>query len=144
MLGVTGRRWVECDKLVHTFLLGDWMTNLMPQIGEMLDNTDIEILVYSGDKDWICNWRGGEAWTHATKWSGHDQFNANDYVEWNVEGKSAGQLKKYKNLNFLRVYDAGHMVPMNQPKVAQIMLQTFLNDDFKKLEVQEPNPWMLQ
>lgn len=69
-LGVTGRKWVECDKLVHTFLLGDWMTNLMPQIGSILDNTDVEVLVYSGDQDWICNWRGGEAWTHATKWNG--------------------------------------------------------------------------
>jgi len=67
-LGVTGRKWVECEKLVHSFLLGDWMTNLMPQVGSMLDNTDIEVLVYSGDKDWICNWRGGEAWTHDTKW----------------------------------------------------------------------------
>ncbi len=56
--------------MVHTYLLGDWMTNLMPQVAWMLDNTDLEVLVYSGDKDFICNWRGGEAWTAATKWSG--------------------------------------------------------------------------
>lgn len=30
VLGVTGRKWVECDTMVHTYLLGDWMTNLMP------------------------------------------------------------------------------------------------------------------
>jgi len=29
-LGIPDRKWVECDKLVHTYLLGDWMTNLMP------------------------------------------------------------------------------------------------------------------
>ena len=29
-LGIAGRKWVECEKLVHTALLGDWMTNLMP------------------------------------------------------------------------------------------------------------------
>lgn len=69
VLGVTGRNWVECDTMVHTYLLGDWMTNLMPQVADMLDNSDIEVLVYSGDKDWICNWRGGEAWTAATKWA---------------------------------------------------------------------------
>lgn len=51
VLGVKGRKWKECDMLVHTFLLGDWMLNLMPQIGWMLDNTDLEVLVYSGDKD---------------------------------------------------------------------------------------------
>jgi len=68
-LGVSGRRWTDCNQLVHTFLLGDWMTNLMPQVAEILDGTDIEVLVYSGDKDWICNWRGGEAWTLATEWA---------------------------------------------------------------------------
>jgi len=82
VLGVTGRKWVECDSLVHTALLGDWMTNLMPQVADMLDNTDLEVLVYSGDKDWICNWRGGEAWTAATKWAGKDQFNAATYQNW--------------------------------------------------------------
>lgn len=71
-LGVPDRKWVECDQMVHTFLLGDWMHNLMPQVAWMLDNTDLEVLVYSGDKDWICNWRGGEAWTSATKWSGKE------------------------------------------------------------------------
>jgi carboxypeptidase C (cathepsin A) len=45
----------------------------------MLDNTDIEVLVYSGDKDWICNWRGGESWTQATKWAHKKEFNAQEY-----------------------------------------------------------------
>ena len=69
ILGVSGRSWGECDMLVHTYLLGDWMTNLMPNVAYILDNTDVEVLVYSGDQDWICNWRGGEAWTLATKWA---------------------------------------------------------------------------
>jgi carboxypeptidase C (cathepsin A) len=92
-LGVTGRKWVECEKLVHSFLLGDWMTNLMPQVGSILDNTDVEVLVYSGNKDWICNWRGGEAWTNDTKWKGKEDFNKQEYAEWLVDGKAAGNLK---------------------------------------------------
>jgi carboxypeptidase C (cathepsin A) len=43
-----------------------------------------------------------------------------------VNGKAAGQLKQYKNLQFLRVYNAGHMVPMDQPANALNMLQTFM------------------
>jgi len=27
-LGVKGMRWVECDKLVHTALLGDWLVTM--------------------------------------------------------------------------------------------------------------------
>jgi cathepsin A (carboxypeptidase C) len=76
ILGVPGRKWEDCNNLVHTYLLGDWMLNLMPQVADMLDNSDLEVLVYSGDKDFVCNWRGGEAWTLATKWENKAQFNA--------------------------------------------------------------------
>jgi carboxypeptidase C (cathepsin A) len=31
-LGVSGRKWVECDQGVHTALLGDWLTNLAAKI----------------------------------------------------------------------------------------------------------------
>jgi len=113
------------------------MTNLMPQIGSLLDNTDVEVLVYSGDKDWICNWRGGEAWTHATKWKGQADFQAQDYVDWNVAGAHAGKLKQYGNLHFLKVANAGHMVPMNQPVNALSMLNTFLKNDFNKIGANE-------
>jgi len=130
VLGVEGRKWVECDQLVHTFLLGDWMTNLMPQVGWMLDNTDIEVLVYSGDKDWICNWRGGEAWTAATKWSGKEDFNTAEYETWMVDEEKAGEMRQHGNLHFLRVYDAGHMVPMDQPEHALAMLTRFVNNDW--------------
>lgn len=113
VLGVSGRKWIECDQLVHTFLLGDWMHNLMPKVGWMLDNTDLEVLVYSGDKDWICNWRGGEAWTAATKWASEKEFNEASYEKWNVDNEAAGEMRQFGNLHFLRVFDAGHMVPMD-------------------------------
>ena len=130
VLGVSGRKWVECDNLVHTYLLGDWMTNLMPQVAEILDGTDMEVLVYSGDKDWICNWRGGEAWTLDTKWGSQEQFAAQDYESWSVNGTAAGEMRQYGNLHFLRVYEAGHMVPMDQPENALAMLTRFIQNDW--------------
>jgi len=133
-LGVTGRNWVECDQMVHTYLLGDWMTNLMPQVADMLDNTDIEVLVYSGDKDWICNWRGGEAWTAATRWSGKKEFNDAEYEVWNVNGVGAGEMRQYGNLHFLRVYEAGHMVPMDQPQNALEMIKRMIANDWNLSE----------
>lgn len=127
VLGVSGRKWTSCDQVVHTYLLGDWMTNLGPKVSAILDDTrDVEVLVYSGDKDFICNWRGGEAWTNEITWSGKDNFNATDYKTWNVNDAAAGDLKEYNNLKFLRVFDAGHMVPMDQPEVAQVMLDAFI------------------
>lgn len=49
--------------------MGDWVTDLSSNVGYLLDQ-GVKGLVYSGDKDFICNWRGGEAWTHAMQWTG--------------------------------------------------------------------------
>jgi cathepsin A (carboxypeptidase C) len=129
-LGVTGRNWVECDSMVHTYLLGDWMTNLMPQVAEILDQTETEVLVYSGDKDWICNWRGGEAWTLDTKWEHKREFRNQDYESWTVNGTPAGEMRQFGNLHFLRVFDAGHMVPMDQPENALAMVKRMIANDW--------------
>lgn len=99
-------------------------------MGSILDNTDVEVLVYSGDKDWICNWRGGEAWTHDTKWKGKEEFNKQEYADWKVNDVPAGSLKQYGNLHFLKVFEAGHMVPMNQPVAASHMINTLIANGF--------------
>ena len=93
------------------------------------------MLVYSGDKDFICNWRGGEAWTNAVEWSGEAEFNKVEYKDWTVNGKAAGALKVYKNFKFLRVFNAGHMVPMNQPVNALAMLKDFIMNDVTMIKV---------
>jgi len=81
LLGVKGRKWTECNMAVHTALLGDWMVDLSSKVTDLL-NAGTEVLVYSGDKDFICNWRGGEAWTHGVEWSGKENFNKETYQEW--------------------------------------------------------------
>ena len=67
-LGVSGRKWVECDTSVHMALTGDWMINLADKVSAVVE-AGLDVLVYSGDKDFVCNWRGGEAWTNAVSWS---------------------------------------------------------------------------
>ena len=142
-LGVSGRKWVECDKMVHTYLLGDWMTNLMPDVAELLDKTKMDVLVYSGDKDWICNWRGGEAWTAATKWGSQTEFAAKDYEKWNVSGQAAGEMRQTGNLHFLRVFEAGHMVPMDQPVNALAMLDRLITSNWDLSADNQPEPFSI-
>ena len=102
----------------------------MPQVAELLDTTDLEVLVYSGDRDWICNWRGGEAWTAATTWAHQDEFASKDYESWMVNGSAAGEMRQFENFHFLRIYEAGHMVPMDQPVAALNMIDRLLNNDW--------------
>jgi len=99
--------------------------SLSDKISGVLES-GLQVLVYSGDKDFVCNWRGGEAWTNAVEWTGKAEFNSAQYHDWLVNGQPAGQLKEYKNFKFLRIYEAGHMVPMDQPVNSLNMLQTFM------------------
>lgn len=68
---------------VHTYLLGDWMTNLASDVTYLLEN-DVNVLVYSGDKDFVCNWRGGEAWTNNLNWAQSKEFRNQSYIDWVV------------------------------------------------------------
>lgn len=66
-LGVQDRHWVDCDPTVHEKLTKDWMADLTPEVAYLLAQNK-EVLVYSGDKDFVCNWRGGEKWVNELKW----------------------------------------------------------------------------
>lgn len=123
-LGVGKRSWTQCNMFVHTLMLGDWVNNLQGAVANLLEN-NVNVLVYSGDKDWICNWRGGENWTNSLNWSQKSEWSKAEYKKWNVDGKAAGEYKNVRNLSFLRIYEAGHMVPMDQPEAALSMLDNF-------------------
>ena len=48
---------------------------------------------------------------------------------WKINGKVVGAIKKFKNLTFVTVYKAGHMVPSNQPIIAKEIVKNFINKD---------------
>jgi len=39
-------------------------------------------------------------------------------------------MRQFGNLHFLRVFDAGHMVPMDQPEHALEMIKRFIANDW--------------
>jgi carboxypeptidase C (cathepsin A) len=84
------------------------------------------VLIYAGDQDYICNWLGNHAWTNALPWPHQAAFNTTSPSPWMVDGAAAGTLQASHNLSFLRVYDAGHMVPRDQPKNALAMVADFI------------------
>lgn len=95
-------------------------------VAKLLDG-GVDVLIYNGDCDYICNWLGNKAWVQALSWKGKRYFNDAADMTWKgPDGKDAGRLRKYENLHFLQIYQAGHMVPMDQPAVALYMLNGFL------------------
>lgn len=90
----------------------------------------VRTLVYSGDKDIIVNWLSGQQWTRDLSWSGHTQFvdAIKSPKNWTVAGRPAGQVSQVGALTFLRVYDAGHMVPHDQPAAALDMFNRWIHN----------------
>jgi len=124
--------WSSCNFVVNKMFMGDFMKSYHQEIPDLLHD-GLEVLIYSGDVDYICNWLGNKKWVKALEWEGQEQFNQADDKPWNLStGKQAGRLRSHKNLKFLQVYDAGHMVPMDQPQAASEMLNAWLDGSLGK------------
>ena len=84
--------------------------------------------ITQGDADFICNWLGNYAWTEALDWPGKQAYNKVDLTELTFgDGRKIGQVKSHGNLTFMRVYAAGHMVPLNQPEGSQEIVNSWIN-----------------
>lgn len=71
-------------------------------------------------------WIGNSRWVHAMEWSGQKEFVAAPTTPFSVDGVEAGLQKGHGPLIFLRVHNAGHMVPMDQPKASIEMLKRWM------------------
>ena len=49
----------------------DWLREYDSAIPAMLDG-GIDILIYAGDADFVCNWMGNQAWVEALDWKGKE------------------------------------------------------------------------
>lgn len=97
----------------HVMLSFDQNAMAGYKLSQLLDN-DIPVLIYNGDKDYICNWIGGLAWTEALEWKNKAEYENASIRHWETQsGAIGGQSKSAGSLTFLRVFDAGHMVPMD-------------------------------
>jgi len=129
-------KWESCNKAVDIVLApGDWMRDYQQVLIPMLED-GIRVLIYAGDVDFVCNWMGNKAWTQALRWTGHSSYNSEADNDW-VYSKDGTQTTGGKartapaksgdgSLTFLQVYEAGHMVPMDQPQAALSLLNTFI------------------
>mmetsp|Transcript_29507 Transcript_29507/g.68033 ORF Transcript_29507/g.68033 Transcript_29507/m.68033 type:complete len:491 (-) Transcript_29507:49-1521(-) len=125
-LGVS-KKWGSCNIAVDLAFVsaGDWMVAYHTLIPDLLQD-GIKVLIYAGDVDYICNWLGNKAWTQKLEWAHAADFRAAEDKEWKQSGKTVAKLRTASGFHFMQVYNAGHMVPMDQPSVALDMVNDFL------------------
>jgi len=82
----------------------------------------IRVALIYGDRDYICNWLGGEAASFAIA-----NAMGSTHLPWYSAGYApivtnasyiGGVVREFGNLSFSRIYDAGHLVAAYQPETA--------------------------
>jgi hypothetical protein len=71
-----------------------------------------------GDRDYACNWVGGEAASLAVPYSRQAEFAAAGYSPFLSEDGASGFTRQLGNFSFTRVFQSGHEVPSYQPAAA--------------------------
>lgn len=119
--------WVECNGPVGRAFgakNSQPSKHLLPGLLEKLP-----IVLFSGDKDLICNHIGTENIIDSLEWNGATGMSNAPVREWTFEGEPAGQWQTARNLTYLRFYNSSHMVPFNYPKRTRDMFDRFSGVD---------------
>jgi vitellogenic carboxypeptidase-like protein len=88
--------------------------------------TNPQVMIYNGQLDLIINYPEVENFLSQLSWHGADSYRAAERHIWKVDGDVAGYVVEADNLVQVLVRNAGHMVPMDQPKWAFDMMQRFV------------------
>ncbi|KAJ7737915.1 carboxypeptidase C [Mycena maculata] len=128
-LGVDpARKFASCNMEVNQAFLfqGDGMHNSATLLTELI-NGGVRLLIYAGNADAMCNYMGNERWLDVLPSSFQSEFVAAKPIPWVTAGTGAlaGEVRSAGgkgftagNVTFVTVFEAGHMVPYDQPEAA--------------------------
>lgn len=134
-LGTTQKKWRENDNSVFNLLYSNDIATTKWKIRELLVN-EIRVLIYNGDKDLLVNYIGTEKWLQQMT-SGNEQYPAihgwlpNPINELAIASKTIGKIQQQGKLTYIRIENAGHLVPMNQPENAYNFFNQFIANSLK-------------
>lgn len=129
------KNWKECSGSVsRNFGASSSLpaVHLLPGLLEQ-----IEIVLFHGNRDIICNYIGAESMIKKLKWNGKKGFDKDTKpFAWVHNDTTRGYIKSERNLTFINVFDSSHMVPFDLPEVSRALMDLATkNYDEKELEV---------
>lgn len=128
-LGVPRDRvWSSCNmtSMIPFLLSGDYLHNYRRDVSELLAG-GVNVLIYAGDTDFQVDWIGCRAWVENLPWAHQKEWNAAPQVPVVMGGHEHGLRQSAYGLTYIQVFNAGHMVPMDQPEFALAMLRNLMN-----------------
>lgn len=129
--------WEECSGAVSSTFNAD---NSVPSVQLLpgLLESEIPVLLFSGDKDAVCNHIGTEEFIHNMRWSNGTGFETSPGVwaprhDWTFEGEPTGIYQTARNLTYVLFYNASHMVPYDLPRQSRDMADRFMRVDIASI-----------
>ncbi|XP_063925748.1 venom serine carboxypeptidase [Zophobas morio] len=114
------------NKDVEVHLISDIMQSVSSWIAELLNH--YRVLIYNGQLDIIVAYPLTENYLKNLNFSAADEYKKAQRYQWYVDEDLAGYVKQAGNLTEVLVRNAGHMVPMDQPKWAFDLISRFTRD----------------
>ena len=112
----------ECnDTFLNYFRPIDDRQDSREMIVPMLE-AGVNVWVFDGDQDWICNYEQEEEALDTMVWHGRMKWLGKE-----LEKCDYGLCKQVDNLKYIRFAGAGHMVPVYKPHLALQMINEFLS-----------------
>ena len=128
--------WRECNGGVSRSFRAKHSKPAIEILPQIL--TEIPVLLFSGEKDLICNHVGTEELIHNMEWNGGKGFELTPGTwaprrDWTFEGTPAGIYQEARNLTYVLFYNSSHMVPFDYPRRTRDMLDRFMGVDIASI-----------
>ena len=128
--------WTECTAAVSSEFRARNSKPAISLLPGLLK--EMPIVLFSGEKDLICNYLGTEELIHNMEWNGGKGFELSPGTwaprrDWTFEGEPAGIYQEARNLTYILFYNSSHMVPFDYPRRTRDMLDRFLGVDIASI-----------
>jgi len=122
--------WGAQSDAVFNYQTGDFMKPVVDVVDDALVNTTLQVIVYQGQLDLICDTAGALDWVQQLKWNNLGDYNSANR-QWFVNAQSLQTemyVKAYDRFKFYWVLGAGHAVPKDNGDTAYRMLQRIIEN----------------
>jgi carboxypeptidase D len=128
-----GQTYQECTDPPYNALSGNDGKGVVDDVMDILKHPDgVQLLFFNGIHDIICNHVGNEKFLQMLPWENAAEWYQSARYAWaagsETPGQVSGYMKEFQNLKFLKILDAGHMVPMDVPSVSLDMMKLFTSN----------------
>ena len=111
--------------MAHDIIMGGFLD----AVAYLLES-GVKVHMMYGDRDYACNWVGGELASLAIPYSGAEDFANAGYAPLITGHGWDGMTRQVGNFSFSRVFQAGHMIPSYQPQAAyEVFMRSMFNKD---------------